>query len=58
MLNHHSRSLLIALSVLALLGGEYRVKASKNINRTKYLMGIKARITAMDIRATANILLA
>lgn len=56
--NHHSRSLLIHLSVLAFLGGEYLVNISKNVNRTKYLPGMKARITAVITRAMANFSLA
>lgn len=58
MLNHHSRNLLIHLSVLALLIGEYLVNISKNINRKTYLLGMKARVKAATTRATANFSLA
>lgn len=58
MLNHHSRNLLIHLSVLALLIGEYLVNISKNINRITYLLGMKARVKAVTTRATTNFSLA
>jgi len=58
MLNHHSLNLLIHLSVLAFLKGEYLVKVSMKIRRTTYLLGMKARIKAVIKRATANFSLA
>lgn len=58
MLNHHSRNLLIHLSVLVFLIGEYRVNVSKKINTTTYLLGRKARVKAMTKRAAANFSLA
>lgn len=54
MLNHHSLSLLIHLSVLAFLKGEYLVNASKKISKNMYLPGNKARIKAETRRITAN----
>lgn len=58
MLNHHSLNLLIHLSVIAFLGGEYLVKVSKKTRRTMNLLGRKARIKAVTKRATANLSLA
>ena len=58
MLNHHSLNLLIHLSVIAFLGGEYLVKVSKKTIRTMNLLGRKARIKAETKRATANLSLA
>lgn len=58
MLNHHSLSLLIHLSVLVLLRGEYLVNASRKVNITKNLRGTKATTPAMSKRAIANLRLA
>jgi hypothetical protein len=58
MLNHHSLSLLVHLSVLAVLGGEYLVNVSKKVNRIMYLLGMKARIKATPRRVNANFSLA
>lgn len=54
MLNHHSLTLLVHLSVLAILGGEYLVNASKNTTRNMYFVGRKARVKAITRRETAN----
>ena len=54
MLNHHSLNLLVHLSVLAFLGGEYLVNISKKTSRTKYLHGKRARAKAADRKAKAN----
>ena len=58
MLNHHSPTLLVNLSVLAFLGGEYLVKASKNTIKTMYFVGRKARVTAITRRELANFIVA
>lgn len=58
MLNHHSLNLLVHLSVLAFLGGEYLVKVSKNTSATMYLQGTKTRINAVNKRVTATFSLA
>ncbi|KAL0423772.1 UNVERIFIED_CONTAM: hypothetical protein Sradi_0912000 [Sesamum radiatum] len=55
MLNHQSLNLLIHLSVLALLCGEYLVNVSKKASRTMYLRGTKARSKARAKSATANL---
>lgn len=54
MLNHHSFNLLVNLSVLAFLGGEYLVNISKKSSRTMHLVGKKAKIKAVDRRPKAN----
>lgn len=58
MLNHHSRNLLIHLSVLAFRGGEYLVNVSKNISAAMCLQGTKTRMNATNKRVTANCTLA
>lgn len=54
-LNHHSLNLLVHLSVLGLLRGEYLVNISRSIRRNSHLMGSKAVIRA--IRTSTRIAL-
>lgn len=58
MLNHHSLNLLIHLSVLALLGGEYLVNASKNTISMEYFAGKNIIRRAETNRPIANLSLA
>lgn len=58
MLNHHSLTLLVHLSVLGFLGGEYLVNPSKNTIRTMYFVGKKARVKAITRRKNANFIVA
>lgn len=55
MLNHHSLDLLVHVSVLGFLGGEYLVNTSKNIKRPTYFKGRKARIKATRTSASATL---
>lgn len=55
MLNHQSLNLLIHLSVLDLLTGEYLVNVSKKASRKIYLTGNRARSNARTKSATANL---
>lgn len=55
MLNHQSLNLLIHLSVLDLLTGEYLVNVSKKASRKICLTGNKARSNARTKSATANL---
>lgn len=58
MLNHHSLTLLLHLSVLGLLGGEYLVNPSKNTTKSMYFVGKKARVKAITKREAANFIVA
>lgn len=52
MLNHNSLSLRVHLSVLALLGGEYRVNISRNVISTMSRVGTKAKHIAIPTNAS------
>lgn len=55
MLNHHSLNLLVHLSVLALLSGEWFVNTSRNIARISNLVGSKARTRAINNSARIDL---
>lgn len=55
MLTHHSLNLLVHLSVLAFLGGEFLVNISKNIRRMTNFTGRMARTKATRTSATTSV---